>query len=152
MLDQFFSCYKAPFTLRKDHRSEEYIYIILALYSLQWFIDIARRRKIAAWRVNITNIHNYIEGTKGWHAVCCCASIDIRHEGSISCTCIVRQKGQQVWHEHVVVLAYILFREQRRQKGMLQWYLLDSLSVLSQCWWKQSIYAMRSQKLCYFLD
>ena len=86
MLDQFFSCYKAPFTLRKDHRSEEYIYIILALYSLQWFIDIARRRKIAAWRVNITNMHNYIEGTKGWHAVCCCASIDIRHERSISCT------------------------------------------------------------------
>ena len=80
-----------------------------------------------------SNMHNYIEGTKGWHAVCCCASIDIRHEGSISCTCIVRQKGQQVWHEHVVVLAYILFREQRRQKGMLQWYLLDSLSVLSQC-------------------
>ena len=27
MLDQFFSCYKAPFTLGKDHRSEEYIYI-----------------------------------------------------------------------------------------------------------------------------
>ena len=80
-----------------------------ALYSLQWFIDIVRRREIAAWRVNITNMHNYIEGTKGWHAVCCCASIDIRHEGSISYTCIVRQKGQQVWHEHVVVLGYILF-------------------------------------------
>ena len=31
-------------------------------------------------------MHNYIERTKDWHAVCCCASIDIRHEGSISCT------------------------------------------------------------------
>ena len=63
-----------------------------------------------------SNMHNYIEGTKGWHAVCCCASIDIRHEGSISYTCIVRQKGQQVWHEHVVVLAYILFRT-KKTKG-----------------------------------
>ena len=31
-------------------------------------------------------MHNYIERTKDWHAVCCCASIDIRHEGSISRT------------------------------------------------------------------
>jgi len=35
---------------------------------------------------SVGNMHNYIERTKDWHAVCCCASIDIRHEGSISCT------------------------------------------------------------------
>jgi len=35
---------------------------------------------------SVGSMHNYIERTKGWHAVCCCASIDIRHEGSISCT------------------------------------------------------------------
>ena len=35
---------------------------------------------------SVGNMHNYIERTKGWHAVCYCASIDIRHEGSISCT------------------------------------------------------------------
>ena len=76
-----------------------------------------------------SNMHNYIEGTKGWHAVCCCASTDIRHEGSISYTCIVRQKGQQVWYEHVVVLGYILFRT-KKTKGHAAMVLAGSVREL----------------------